>query len=460
MPQFSDNLDTPNYGDDTMAQMELKRKLKLAQALQDQTMPQGQMIGNQFVAPSIFQYLGNLAGRYVGAQREKQAINDYGQYQKGRQAKYAELLAEPDNAKFTQNLAQFPEYAPDLIKARMANMNKEEAQTVVPAGSTVLKGGVPIYTAPKETKEPEMFGKINLSDFTPESLNAFAQSSGKDYSLLKPITKPQSPTNMSPIGRLYEERDAIAKQNPNDPRLKKYDAMINKTVTYANQQPYQVGDDAIDYAAEIYRSTGNMPALGQGSAQLRTKILDRAATLNKNEGVPQSEAAINLASKKAAQGTLLQLQKQSSMVKAFEINARKNGEMALNLSEKVDRTGSPIFNKWLQAGQKSVAGNPDVSAFNAANETFVNEYAKIMSGSMGNTPVSDAARAHAHQMLSTAQTKEQYRAVMNVLKQEMGNRIQGLDEEVASTRNLLNPQNKAMPTTQSKGGWKIEKVPQ
>lgn len=486
LPQFKDNTyDLSGYGDDATQQLDLKRKLRIAQALQGQQVPEGQIVSGRYVAPSWTQYLANAAGKVMGAQDERRAIQDYAKVQSAKTQKLADLLKGQEveqpvdyneagnmpgitqtvrkpfsQQEFTSRAVQLmPELAPKMVETQLAQYGKEEQPISLSKGGILVsrKGDI-LAQNPEMTKPQSAFSNVTRDEATGKfyGLNASGQMQEIPGAVMSP--KPQAPTGMSPIGRLYSERDAIAQKNPNDPRLKKYDAAIDKAITFANQQPFQASDDTLDYAAEVYRSTGHMPALGQGSAQLRTRILQRAADLNREEGVSQSEAATNLASKKATQGTLLQLQKQATMVKAFETNARKNGEMALQLSEKVDRTGSPIINKWLQAGQKSVTGDPDVSAFNAANETFVNEYAKIMSGSMGNTPVSDAARAHAHEMLSTVQNKNQYRAVMNVLKQEMNNRIVGLDEEINATRGLLNPRNIAPGQPMSKDGWKMEKV--
>ena len=41
----------------------------------------------------------------------------------------------------------------DLVKARLASMNKSENPMVVPAGSTVYQGGKAVYTAPKDIAE-------------------------------------------------------------------------------------------------------------------------------------------------------------------------------------------------------------------------------------------------------------------------------------------------------------------
>jgi hypothetical protein len=262
----------------------------------------------------------------------------------------------------------------------------------------------------------------------------------------------ETPTELD---KLIAKRDALVKTNPNDPNIKIYNNAITKASSWEPKPVSPLTDDAVTLAAQTYLTTGVMPALGQGSAAMRGAIQNKAAELNKNAGISASQGAANLVENKANIGGINQLTKQATMIGGFERNAQKNLEVALQLSDQVDRTGVPVFNKWIQSGQKSLAGNPSVSAFNAANETFVNEYAKIMSGSMGNTPVSDAARQHAHDLLSTVQTKDQYNAVVNVLKQDMGNRISGMNEELAARKSGLSGQpapqaNQSQPKTSGK----------
>ena len=134
-------------------------------------------------------------------------------------------------------------------------------------------------------------------------------------------------------------------------------------------------------------------------------------------------------SNKANQSAFNQLDKQATMVGAFEKTAQKNMNLAISLSNKVSRAGIPIFDRWVQSGRKMISGDPAVAQFHSANETFLNEYAKIMSGSMGNTPISDAARASAKEMLDSAYTKDQYMAVMSTLKKDMDNRMTGFIDQ-------------------------------
>ena len=151
IPQFGQNTNQDQMPqDDAMMQLELQRRMKFADALRNQAAPEGQMVSGHYVAPSWTQYLANAVGKYQAGQQEKDVMKQYGEYQKSKSQKYADLLGEADNAKFQQGLAQMPEYAPDLVKSRLANMTKQENPMVVPAGSTVFQGGKAVYTAPKE----------------------------------------------------------------------------------------------------------------------------------------------------------------------------------------------------------------------------------------------------------------------------------------------------------------------
>lgn len=234
-----------------------------------------------------------------------------------------------------------------------------------------------------------------------------------------------------------------------DAENKRTDAMTAKSGASANLMT----PEGLDYAAEQYYRTGKMPPLGNGSAALKAQIVSAAAQKAKDEGNSAVAAVLNAQANAANSSALTQISKQQAMVGAFEKNAAKNADIAVIKSAAVDRTGVPAFNRWVNAGRKEVAGDPAIAEFNAANETFVNEYAKVMSGSMGNTPVSDAAREHAHEMLSTAMTHEQYVAVINLLKQEMGNRMSGFDEEIGGLRQRM------MGTgAPSNDGWTIQEV--
>lgn len=95
IPQFKDNAyDLSGYGDDATQQLELKRKLRMAQALQEQQGPEGQIVSGRYVAPSWTQYLANAVGKVMGAQDERRAIQEYGKYKQNEQKRMADALSK------------------------------------------------------------------------------------------------------------------------------------------------------------------------------------------------------------------------------------------------------------------------------------------------------------------------------------------------------------------------------
>jgi hypothetical protein len=72
MPTFGQNVSQQQMPqDDTLMQLDFKRKLALADALRQQQMPEGQMVSGRYVAPSFTQYLANAVDTYQGNKKER-----------------------------------------------------------------------------------------------------------------------------------------------------------------------------------------------------------------------------------------------------------------------------------------------------------------------------------------------------------------------------------------------------
>jgi hypothetical protein len=149
------------------------------------------------------------------------------------------------------------------------------------------------------------------------------------------------------------------------------------------------------------------------------------------------------------------------MVQASENTVVANADLALSLAPKGGGpTGSPVFNRWIQAGRKSVLGDPDVAKFDAALGTVADEYAKVMTSNTGTGgTTSDSARNEAYKRLNSAQNLQQLQGVVSVMKQEMANRSKALaGEQSALTEQLhhgivpagqTQPGQPAQPSTQA-----------
>jgi hypothetical protein len=236
MPQFGGNTtpmqETALPTDDAAMQLELKRRLKMAEALQQQAMPEGQMVSGHYVAPSWTQYLANAVNKYQGGKQEREALGQFGQYQTAKQDKITKLVNELSKGKtepmdyneagnmpgmeqttpFNQQeymarvLQAMPELAPKFLEANLTNQFKEETPLVV-GNNLVSKTGKVLYEAPE--KANKIIGTPNPSDFTPKSLATYAQSG--NYGDLELIPKAQTPRNIQ-IEKLREGNNEVTYQ--------------------------------------------------------------------------------------------------------------------------------------------------------------------------------------------------------------------------------------------------------
>ncbi len=111
---------------------------------------------------------------------------------------------------------------------------------------------------------------------------------------------------------------------------------------------------------------------------------------------------------------------------------QNNMDQALALSAKLDRTGSPVLNKWLLGGQAAL-GDPDVAALDAAITTASTDYARIMSGQTGagGTPISTAEEAK--KLLRKELSDKSLNAVADVLHVD----IEGQQKAVDSQKKII-----------------------
>lgn len=229
------------------------------------------------------------------------------------------------------------------------------------------------------------------------------------------------------------QRNLAAAGVPEDsPEGKRY--LLNEDAT-DNDEP--LSDKDLDYAAELFNRTGQMPAIGFGTnaGKERKRILSRAQQLSSSAGKTVGDVLSDRAGVKAGQSSLTQLTRQMGMVNSFKQTAVMNAKMVLELAPKGGAQGqSPIINQWIQAGRRKIAGNPDVAAFDTALVTFKNEYAKIMSGATGAAGITDAARKEADELIGKADTQEQLQAIIGIMIQEMDNREKSIADEIEKAR--------------------------
>ena len=222
--------------DDTLMQIDLKRKLALADALRNQQEPQGQMVSGHYVAPSWTQHLANLVGQYAGNKQEKEAMKQYGDYQASQNAKLADLLkpetkldvsysesgnqpminetqAMPDKGAFLAKALQVrPDLAPKLLEMQLGNMFTEEKPMTVAQGATVIdKQGNVLFQNPKEVVPKSNYANVQQD---PKTGKMF----GLNINTNKMEEIPGAAMSPKPAMTAYEEQSlALRRQEFNKP---------------------------------------------------------------------------------------------------------------------------------------------------------------------------------------------------------------------------------------------------
>lgn len=191
------------------------------------------------------------------------------------------------------------------------------------------------------------------------------------------------------------------------------------------------GDNAagVEYWAQQVAAGGAMPTLGMGkqAAAMRQQILNRAAAINGAKGLTGADQLAITAGAKSGSSALSKITPLRAATEAYENTMMQNIGLAKQYMAKgAGTTGVPVLNRWQQYAKGQYAGDPDVAKFQTAIQTIKNEYAKIQSGSIGNAPVSDAARREAEGMLDPNQTPAQLMANFDYMVKETGNRTRAL----------------------------------
>jgi hypothetical protein len=209
------------------------------------------------------------------------------------------------------------------------------------------------------------------------------------------------------------------------------------------QQPgVQLTPEAIQMAAQMYATTGQLPSLGMGSsgASARSQILNAAPKVGGDTNI-----AANKATYRADSGSLAQAQKMRDSVVAFEKTASKNLDLFTNQAKKVIDSGSPWINQPLRSIDRNALGNADQAAFDAARQVALTEIAKVVNNPSLSSVLSDTARREVLSLNPENATLAQINSVASILKQDMANRRTSLDQQITEIKGRMAGERRRIP---------------
>lgn len=200
----------------------------------------------------------------------------------------------------------------------------------------------------------------------------------------------------------------------------------------------ELTEDALDVAANYFLRTGQMPALGMGSAGARITILNRAGELAKKAGVDPTQVPALTAEFKATQGALNKMERDYAGFAAFEQGMLKNMDYALSISKKYGNTPLPAANKIVNA-LRTQAGDPKIVEYANAIYAAAMEYEKIRTAgtSITSAELSVAAQKKAEELINTSQTHGQLVGAAKAMKTDARNIIGSRKGEIGKLKAAL-----------------------
>lgn len=206
----------------------------------------------------------------------------------------------------------------------------------------------------------------------------------------------------------------------------------------------EMDDETIQLLADRVRAgdTRALQNIGRGQqtsaniARIHARVARDAAA-----GKPVSDTARSiLANAAQSAGHRAASQRQATILANLSVygkTAFRATDLALQASNEIPRTQFQPVNKILNA-YRTKTGDPKIVALGAAVNSLINEYARAISG--GRPTVND--KHHAEEMLNTAQTKEQFEAVIDMMRQELISEEKALPAAKGYVDSIYNPTSK------------------
>lgn len=197
-------------------------------------------------------------------------------------------------------------------------------------------------------------------------------------------------------------------------------------------------EDDFARAGEEYARTGVMPPMGMGGGPARERIIHYKNEFARKNGLSPADIVTMQAAYAGDRDSLKKLQVQRDQINSFEATANKNLDLFLDAASKIPDSGVPWLNKVpLRMLDEKLVGSADMAAVNAARSIATNEIAKVTSGGSLSGVLSDAARQEVKNYNPADATFAQTIAVARVLKQDMANRHQALDETLSDIKSRI-----------------------
>lgn len=226
-----------------------------------------------------------------------------------------------------------------------------------------------------------------------------------------------------------------------------------------SSQDAAVAPEVLQGMLNVYKSTGVLPAFGM-SAKSPLRAQFYAALGGQNGGQIVNDANTNKAVRVGLQTAYRTQQNQLSANETAVNTLEQQLGLAQQYSDKVNRSGSPLVNKYLLSVKNGVFGDPDTAVLHNIVTTASYELAKILSGSAASVAgATVSSQADAESLLNSAMSKGQFNEVLGLMKKEAQFRLnsqrdtlKSLEKDLSNVGNVVSEAAKTgSQTVQSNG---------
>jgi len=159
-------------------------------------------------------------------------------------------------------------------------------------------------------------------------------------------------------------------------------------------------------------------ARGKVGQQLIAAVKDRIPSMAAERGVTPQEVSAMKPQRDALAKTLTQRQQALGSAQQF-IGQFKNQTKLVEKYLEPGLAGSvPVFNKWIQAGRKSIAGDTDVTNLDTLIRGMAREHQRIVTGVTSNAQLHVSAQETADSLVNNAFTADQVRGQIKMMTEE------------------------------------------
>ena len=196
-----------------------------------------------------------------------------------------------------------------------------------------------------------------------------------------------------------------------------------------------VPQDMIDFYAKmaVAGDWSWRTGLGRGArgSNIIAAVDARVPSLAAEMGLTPADVGTNKAKIASLGNAIRDRQKAAAAAEQFVNNFKSQTELVDKYLKPGVGGATPVFNKWIQAGRRSIAGDPDVTNFDTVIRGLAREHQRIVTGATASTAqMHVAAQETADQLLNYSMTEAQVRGQLKVMREEAENFARAANGEV------------------------------